>query len=91
MIPVDSVTQLHKKKSRAYIAKCLRDSDNAINAICAPLVPRTSAGTATNTKLLEAERSLHTRHSPLDAAATSSASERNIHEKCGFAYFCCGN
>ena len=91
MIPVDSVTQLRRRKSRAYIAKALRDSDNAINAICAPLTPHNSELAATNTKLLEAERSLHTRHSPLDAAATSSASERNIHEKCGFAYFCCGN
>ena len=89
MIPVDSVTQLRRRKSRAYIAKALRDSENAINAICEPLTPHNSELAATNTKLLEEERTLHTRHSPLDSGATSH-SERNIHEKCGFAYFCCG-
>ena len=52
MIPVDSVTQLRRRKSRAYIAKALRDSDNAINAVCEPLTPHNSELAATNTKLL---------------------------------------
>ncbi len=94
MIPVDSVTQLHKKKSRAYIAKCLRESDNAINAICASPTPPVNAGAhlaASFSEEVVARTPLDVPSSPLDAPANVNASGRCIHEKCGCAYFCCGN
>lgn len=101
MIPVDSVTQLHKKKSRAYIAKCLRESDNAINAICASPTPPVNAGAhlaasfseevVARTPLDVPSSPLDAPSSPLDAPANVNASGRGIHEKCGCAYFCCGN